>query len=285
MAVVVALAVAVPFIYIHFIEGKAPAKLSLSAAGRAGRSSTRATGSVDGAWTVAKGSVVGYRVQEVLIGQKNTAVGRTSAVTGTVDIAGGSVTSASFSAQMAGVKSDESQRDGQFRDRIMDVARYPTATFRLTSPIALGTVPAAGTIRSYRASGELTLRGRTHPVTFTINAERSGSQLEVQGDIAIPFAEWGIPNPSFGSFVTTADTGTLEFLLHLGQGVASVTTTTAPASASAGPGGQGGFGGPPGGGEGGHPPGGAPPGGGPPGGPGGGIKVSPTTVPPLSLGG
>lgn len=280
LGVVVVLAVGIPFVYIHLIEGQAPAKLSLSSSKSSG-----AAGPVAGTWTVTSGSVVGYRVNETLIGQKNTAVGRTSGVNGTVVIKGDSVTAATFSAQMASVKSDESQRDGQFRNRIMDVSRYPSATFKLTHDIALGSIPTAGVIRSYPAEGELTLRGQTRPVSFTISAERVGSLIELQGDIAITFANWDIPNPSFGSFVTTADQGTLEFLLHLGQGATPVTTTTAPASSNTG-GPGGGYGGrPPSGGYpgGGHPPSG---GGGSPGGPGGGpgVTVSPTTTPPLTLG-
>ena len=37
-------------------------------------------------------------------------------------------------------------------------------------------------------------------------------------DIPITFSEWNIANPSIGGFVTTANTGTLEVLLHLTQG-------------------------------------------------------------------
>jgi hypothetical protein len=75
--VVAVLAMAGPFIYIHLIEGPAPAKLTLPAtttstgAGSstpAGRSPTGAN-TVDRTWHVGTGSVVGYRVQEVLIGQ------------------------------------------------------------------------------------------------------------------------------------------------------------------------------------------------------------------------
>jgi hypothetical protein len=164
---------------------------------------------------------------------------------------------------MASVKSNESQRDVQFKGRIMDVARYPTATFTLTKPIALTSVPAVGTIHAYTATGNLTLRGQTRLVTFTMSAERTSTGIEIQGDIPIPFADWKVPNPSFGSFVKTADTGTLEFLLKFGRGTAAATTTTAaPATAT------------PTGGPGTSPAGGY-----------GQIKVSPTTTPPLTIGG
>ena len=47
------------------------------------------------------------------------------------------VTSADFSVDMTTVESDEDQRDNQFRGRIMQTNRFPTATFTLTAPIDL----------------------------------------------------------------------------------------------------------------------------------------------------
>jgi polyisoprenoid-binding protein YceI len=114
---------------------------------------------------------------------------------------------------MATVVSDKSQRNAQFDGRIMDVSSYPTGTFTLTKPIALGTLPAVGVIKSYSATGNLTLHGHTRSVTFTLNAERTATTIEVQGSIPVLFSDWGISNPSIGGFVTTQDNGLLEFLL------------------------------------------------------------------------
>src|ERR1700722_5487409 len=86
VVVVVVLAVGGPFVYIHFIEGPAPAPLKLS--NQPGTTTAGSSGPVAGTWKVGKGSRAGYRVQEVLVGQPNTAVGRTSAVTGTMTITG-----------------------------------------------------------------------------------------------------------------------------------------------------------------------------------------------------
>jgi polyisoprenoid-binding protein YceI len=215
--VVVILAIAGPLVYIHLIEGTPPAKLALTPATTEGSSGSGAA-SIAGRWTVGKDSTVGYRVTETLVGQHTTAVGRTSDVTGAVVISGTTVGSASFTAQMATVKSDQSHRDDQFRGRIMDVATYPTASFVLSKPFKLDPVPTAGTVGTYEATGSLTLHGQTHSVTFPINAERSGKEVAIQGSIGVVFAQWGIPNPSIGSVVRTADHGSLEFLLHLQTG-------------------------------------------------------------------
>ena len=225
IAAVVLVTVGGPFIYIHFIEGKAPAPLSISnqptattgTGGTSSPSDADASTSVDGTWKVTSGSQAGYRVTEVLFGQNNTAVGRTSSVTGSINIQGPNVSAGDFTVDMTTVKSDRSQRDNQFHGRIMDTASFPTATFTLSKPIALGTVPADGATVNEPATGNLTLRGTTRAVTFQVQARRSGSTIAVSGSIPVIFANWNIPNPSFGP-VTTEDHGTMEFLLNFARG-------------------------------------------------------------------
>ena len=86
VALVVVLAVGVPWVYIHLVEGSAPAPLGLSSvpasatAAAATATATSTTGTVTGSrragtWTVSSGSQAGYRVHEVLAGQSTTAVG------------------------------------------------------------------------------------------------------------------------------------------------------------------------------------------------------------------
>jgi polyisoprenoid-binding protein YceI len=190
-----------------------PASTAAGTAGSTAPASTAATGSVAGTWTPGPGSVVGYRVNEVLLGQSGTAVGRTTSVTGHMTIQGTTVTAATFSVPMASVHSNQGERDNNFDGRIMEVATYPTATFTLTSPIDLAPLPAGGVVKQYTAHGNLTLHGTTHAVTFTLSAERKGSQIEVSGDIPVLFSDYNIENPSFSGLVTTQNHGLLEFLL------------------------------------------------------------------------
>jgi polyisoprenoid-binding protein YceI len=221
-AAVVALAVGGPYVFIHFVEGSAPAPLTLNNSASATPSgSAQATGSgqaasavpVAGTWSAASGSAVGYRVGEVLAGQSQTAVGRTKSVTGHLTISGTTVTAGTFTVAMSTIKSDQSQRDVQFDGRIMDVASYPTGTFTLTSPISLAPLPAEGAIKTFSATGHLTLHGHTRSVTFPLTAERTSAAIKISGSIPVTFAQWDIPNPSFAGLVTTQNHGQLEFLL------------------------------------------------------------------------
>ena len=67
-----------------------------------------------------------------MIGQNSTAVGRTEKVWGSLTIDNGSVTKGTFTANMASVTSDQSERNAQFDGRIMNVSTYPTAEFVIT---------------------------------------------------------------------------------------------------------------------------------------------------------
>ena len=232
-----------PYIYIHFVEGPAPAKLELpksatSTTSSNSKGSASTSTSLDGVWNVGAGSTAGYRVQEVLVGQNATAVGRTSKIWGSLAIAGSTVTKGTFTVDMASVVSDQSERNARFDGSIMNVSQYPTATLTLAAPLALGTIPAEGAVAHYNAVGDLDMHGVTKSVSFPVTAERVGSAIDVLADVPITFSEWNIANPSIGGFVTTANTGTLEVLLHLTQGAGN------PASTSSGSANQVGGGGP-----------------------------------------
>jgi len=261
VVLVVVIAVAAPFIYIHVIEGPPPAELALpttTTAASGGSPSTAAgttSSDISGTWSVGPGSVIGYRVGEVLLGQSTTAVGRTSTVSGSFTVAGTSVTGGTVVVDMASVKSDQSQRNAQFDGRIMDVATYPTATLHLTAPIELGSVPPLGVVTHTTATATLTMHGVTNPVSFPVQFERTAAGVSVLADIPITFAGWNIANPSVAGLVTTQSSGTLEALLVLTTGTGNPPVTAANSAS----------------GSGGSPGGGAP------------ITVPSTTVPPLSV--
>jgi len=232
LGAVLAVAVLIPvgtYVYIHFVEGDAPKPLTLEsgASQPAPTSPTTATpapgpttastaaSAAGGSGTTFKptsASVVGYRVKETLFGQSNEAVGRTSDVTGSMTLSGATVAAVDLTVNMKTVKSDQSQRDGQFNGRIMQTATYPTAAFKLTQPLVLSNVPSDSTVVSAKATGDLTLHGVTKSVTFDLTAQRDGANVKVNGTIPVVFADYSISNPSGGP-ATTEDHGVIEFLV------------------------------------------------------------------------
>jgi polyisoprenoid-binding protein YceI len=220
------LAMAGTWTYVNVISDDAPARLTLegtvadratdnapaTSSTTAARASTEVPVSFDGTWLATTGSQAGYRIKELLFGQSAEAVGRTSNVDGALTISGTTVQTAAISIDLADVTSDKSQRDNQFRGRIMNVTQYPTATFTLTEPIDLGTLPADGATMTVPATGELTLHGTTKTVTTTVTAKRSGGTIQVNGTIPVVFSDYGIPDPSFGP-ASVEDHGEIEFLV------------------------------------------------------------------------
>jgi polyisoprenoid-binding protein YceI len=168
--------------------------------------------SLDGTWKATSASQLGYRVKEVIAGQKIEGVGRTNAITGSLTMAGTKVTDVDLTVDMATFKSDEGRRDGQFNSRIMSVSEFRVGTLKLTSPIDLKKIPADKEQVTTKASATLTLRGQSNDVDFDVVARRNGANIEVNGSIPILFADYGIPNPSIGP-VTTEDNGLLEFVV------------------------------------------------------------------------
>jgi polyisoprenoid-binding protein YceI len=212
VAGVLAVVVGGPLVYFNLIAEDAPAALTIGTTTPNPTVTAAAPATLDGTWTVAEGSVAGYRVKEILFGQSKEAVGRTSEITGTFTLDGTTVDTAAFTVDMASMTSDQSRRDGQFRGRIMDVSTYPTSTFELSEPIVLASIPAEGVQGTTKATGELTLRGTTKTVIFDLTGRRTGGTIEIGGSLGIVFEEWDIPNPSGGP-AQTSDEGVLEFLL------------------------------------------------------------------------
>ena len=184
-----------------------------------------AGGTLEGTWVVDpsigsfsdfSGSFVGYRVQEQLAGVgANTAVGRTPDVTGSLTLAGTSITAVQIEANLTTLKSDDDRRDGQLSRQGIQTSQFPTSTFTLTSPIQLGSLPAEGQAISATASGNLTLHGVTKPVQIPVQAKLSNGVVTVTGSIDILFADFGIERPSSFVVLSIDDHGIMEFQLQL----------------------------------------------------------------------
>jgi polyisoprenoid-binding protein YceI len=175
---------------------------------------TAGASSYDGAWNVTDESEFGYRVEEVLFGVNATAAGRSNEISGGLTISGTTVEDASFTVDVASITSDDARRDGQFSGQIMDTAEFPEASFVLTAPIELGSVPTDGAQVTATATGDLTLHGVTRSVTFDVTAQAGTGRIGVLGSIPVTFSDYGIDNPSRAG-ITTEDDGLVEFVLVL----------------------------------------------------------------------
>jgi hypothetical protein len=114
------------------------------------------------------------------------------------------------------VASDQSRRDEQFQDRIMQTSQYPTAAFTLHEPVDLAELATTAGTHTLDVQGTLALHGTTKNVSVPLTLVHSGATLTISGQVPVIFADYRIDNPSF-SFAKTHDHGTIEVLLHLAK--------------------------------------------------------------------
>jgi polyisoprenoid-binding protein YceI len=89
---------------------------------------------------------------------------------------------------------------------VLDVERYPTATFRITAVTPLDK-QAAGQAGAYQLEGKLTLRGKERPLKVKAKAEpgRNGA-LKMTGSFSLRQTDYGMtPYSALGGLARVAD--------------------------------------------------------------------------------
>ncbi len=180
-------------------------------------SSSTAPG-INGTWTpdTSQQTFLGYRVNEELarVGFQ-TAVGRTTGVTGTVVVENNTVTSATIDADMTKLKSDSNMRDGQLRNQGIEYSKYPRATFVLGDRVTIPANLTEGQQFETTLNGKLTLHGVTKDVSIPVKAQLQSGLLVVVGSTNIVFADYQIGKPNGASVLSIEDHGVLELQLFL----------------------------------------------------------------------
>jgi polyisoprenoid-binding protein YceI len=221
LALTVVMGVAV---YGYFFSGLRTSPASLGLSTPPASSPTAPTTGLAGTWTVTTGSLAGYRVQELFVGEasKHQAVARTSTVRGGLTVSGdaggyqvsGIVLTADLTAlqsvdQVAG--RNVSQRDGVVA-RQLETQQIPLATFTATTASVPGSVissPADVTLL-----GRLTIHGVTKDVTATAHAQVVGDRIEIAGTLTISMGDYSV-SPPRAPFVTVDPTAVIEFDVFL----------------------------------------------------------------------
>jgi len=220
VAAVIVVVAAFAAAYFTLFSTGSPSKLTLQTKGS---TAAAPTGDLAGTWTVADGSVAGYRVREKLaqLPAPSDAVGRTGAITGQVTIAdqGGSYQAgpADFTVDVSQLKSDQDKRDNRIRSMGLETARYPQAGFAAAGPIAIPADAVKGKPVRLQATGDLTVHGVTKRVTIPLDVERDGAQIKVVGNYQFGWSDFGMTAPSIQPFVSVTGNPTLEFELHLAR--------------------------------------------------------------------
>lgn len=173
---------------------------------------------INGTWTIdpTQANFTGYRVQEELarIGA-TTAVGRTSAVTGTATIDGDQVQSITVTADLSQLASDSSQRDNQLRTQALQTNQFPNATFVLDSAQDIPAGLADGEQISTTITGTLELHGVTKEISMPVDAQIVDGVLVIVGSTEILFEDYAITPPSAASVLSVENKAVMELQLFL----------------------------------------------------------------------
>jgi polyisoprenoid-binding protein YceI len=221
---VVALVLAVGGGFLLFVnrtsDSPPPAALDpapTTAAGQAAATQGDGAASPDGTWQVSDdgSSYVGYRVREQLtfLNSPNEAVGRSKAVTGTMQVAGDTVEEVRIEADLTQLTSDETRRDNAIRQRGLESERFPTATLELAEPIQLASTPAEGQEVRGQGTGRLTVHGVTREVDLDLQGRWSGETIQVVGQLPVKMTDYQIEPPRFGPVVSIEDSLNVDFNL------------------------------------------------------------------------
>ena len=140
-------------------------------------------------------------------------MGRTPAVTGTLEFEGTTITSTQILVDMTGLTTDSGSRDRQIKSQSIETNTFPEALFSLTSPIELGTLPGDGVDVNFDATGDLTVHGVTRSVTIPLNAKVVGTVIVVTGEFNLLLSDYDIAAPQAAIVLTVQDNADMEFQL------------------------------------------------------------------------
>jgi polyisoprenoid-binding protein YceI len=221
LVLVVALGGGYLFFTYRTSDSPPPAALDPAPSTTAGQATgtTQADGaaSPDGTWQVSDdgASYVGYRVREQLtfLSSPNEAVGRSTAVTGTMTVTGDTVEAARVEADLTRLTSDESRRDNAIRQRGLESERFPTATLELAAPIRLAEAPVRGQEVRGQGKGRLTVHGVTREVDLDLEGRWNGSTIQVVGQLPVRMSDYQIQAPRVGPVVSIEDSLAVDFNL------------------------------------------------------------------------
>lgn len=160
-------------------------------------------------------SLAGYRVVEVLVGGvgETEVVGRTSAVSGSIELTESALVAASVEVEMGTVRTDDSHRDSHMRQSL-ETKEFPLTVFTLVEPLELSPEVFEGETFSGEVMGDLTIKGVTQPAVFNLDARLVDETIVAVGSSRIVFADYGVSVPNSANVISVEDHGVIEFQLY-----------------------------------------------------------------------
>jgi polyisoprenoid-binding protein YceI len=162
-------------------------------------------------------SQVSYTVDEVFINQNNrlnTAVGTTSKISGEILLDRANPKNSQIkpiTIDISQFTSDSARRDNALRDRFLESARFPEATFTPTQIEGLPDVIEEGKDYKLTITGDLGVKEASRPVSFDTTVRLEGEQLSGQATTTLLMSDFGVGPISLGGILKTEDEVQIQF--------------------------------------------------------------------------
>lgn len=162
-------------------------------------------------------SQVTYEVGETFLNQNNRyaiAVGRTQQVNGEVRFDRANPRNSSvgtLTIDISTFTSDSPRRDNAIRDRWLESARYPLATFAPTAIEGLPETYTSGEEITLTITGDLTVREVTRPTTFTVTGAIDGETMRGVAETRIKMTDFGFQPPDIAGVLRAEDDVKISF--------------------------------------------------------------------------
>jgi polyisoprenoid-binding protein YceI len=142
-------------------------------------------------------SQVTYEVGEVFLDQGNAfnvAIGVTQQISGTVQVDFNQPKNSSLSTVTVDIsqfQSDSARRDRAIRERFLESASFPIATFVPDKIEGLPDAVQEGVDYVLKVTGNLTIREVTKPASFDVTVRLEGGALQGQANTTILMSDYG----------------------------------------------------------------------------------------------
>jgi polyisoprenoid-binding protein YceI len=156
-------------------------------------------------------SQVTYEVAETFIDEGNVfnvAIGVTKQVSGEVMIDYANPQNSSIgpiTIDISQFTSDSNRRDNAIRDRFLESAKFPTATFTVTKIEGLPATGEEGVDYPLKITGDLTVKETTKSVTFATTVRLEGETLTGTATTTILMSDFGVGPISIAGILETQD--------------------------------------------------------------------------------
>lgn len=158
-------------------------------------------------------TTVEYAVQEVLLGNNQTTIGRTNAVEGDFQLymqnGKAFIALSNLQVDLTTLTTDSPIRDEAIRKTWLESDKYPKAIFVANSVEGLPADAVQNEPYTFKVSGDLTIRNITKPVTFDVTVTVSDNAMTGEGTTVIYMKDFGFDPPSIVGKTIVSDPVTI----------------------------------------------------------------------------